>query len=171
MARRPTEDDIRKVYRETMDDLYGFVSRRCGGDRELAEDLVQETWLRAVRAWRADGLPERPVAWLCTVAARLLSNHNRRRGTERFQDGVGDTVAAPEPVTEDERTLVERAIARIPAFQARLLQAFHFERRSVAEIASESGLSERAVEGRLRRARQLLRREVERDPLANGDIP
>ena len=52
MARRPTEDDIRHLYRDTIDDLYGFVSRRSGGDRALAEDVTQETWLRAVKAWR-----------------------------------------------------------------------------------------------------------------------
>jgi DNA-directed RNA polymerase specialized sigma24 family protein len=43
------EDEIRRIYQATIDDLYGFVSRRCGGDRDLAEDLTQETWLRAVR--------------------------------------------------------------------------------------------------------------------------
>jgi DNA-directed RNA polymerase specialized sigma24 family protein len=46
MARRPSEDDIRRIYRETVDDLFAFVSRRCDGDRELAEDVTQETWLR-----------------------------------------------------------------------------------------------------------------------------
>src|SRR4026208_2168036 len=95
MARRPSEGDIRRLYRETVDDLFGFVSRRCDGDRELAEDITQETWLRAVKAWRDDGLPERPLAWLSTVAARLLSNHRRRTASQRLEDGSGDTLPAP----------------------------------------------------------------------------
>jgi DNA-directed RNA polymerase specialized sigma24 family protein len=58
MHRSATEDDIRRIYRETIDDLYALVSRRCDGNRALAEDITQEAWLRAVRAWHRDGLPE-----------------------------------------------------------------------------------------------------------------
>lgn len=172
MPRRLSEDDIRRTYRETVDDLYAFVSRRCAGDRELAEDITQETWLRAVKAWRDDGLPDRPLAWLCTVSARLLSNQRRRQAFQRFEDGAGDTVAAPLEDTNDQAhaSIVRSALARLPALQERLLNAFHFEKRPIAEIAARMGISERGVEGRLRRARQKLRREIESDPGARGEI-
>jgi RNA polymerase sigma-70 factor (ECF subfamily) len=167
MRRSATEADVRRIYRDTLDDFYGVVSRRCDGDRQLAEDVVQETWLRAVRTWRADGIPERPMAWLTTVAVRILANHFRRRTGDRFEDGTGDSLPAPDVDaardTFERRSLVERAIAKLPELQMRLLEAFHFERRPVADIASSLGVSERAVEGRLRRARQNLRREIERD--------
>ena len=172
MARRPSEDDIRRIYRETVDDLFAFVSRRCDSDRELAEDITQETWLRAVKAWRVDGLPERPMSWLSTVAARLLSNHRRRPAAQRLDDGRGDTLPAPPPGDNEgavRASMLSRAMARLPALQMRLLRAFHFERRPVAEIAATLGLSERGVEGRLRRARQKLRREIESDLGAHGD--
>ncbi len=52
------------------------------------------------------------------------------------------------------------ALARLPAAQARLLEAFHFEDRRTSQLADAFGLSERAVEGRLRRARERLRREL-----------
>lgn len=173
MARRPSEDDIRRIYRETIDELFAFVTRRCDSDRDLAEDITQETWLRAVRAWRTDRIPERPLAWLSTVAARLLSNLRRRPAAERFDDGSGDTVQAPDTSTNDRaarESLVRVALSRIPDLQSRLLRAFHFERRPVAEIAANLGISERGVEGRLRRARQKLRREIESDPGAQGEI-
>jgi RNA polymerase sigma factor (sigma-70 family) len=173
MVRRPSEEDIRRVYRETVDSLFAFVSRRCNGDRDLAEDITQETWLRAVKAWRTQGVPERPLAWLCTVAARLLSNHRRRAVAQRFDDGAGDTLAVPgsrEPDEVPERDSVLRmAMAKLPALQVRLLRAFHFERRPVAEIAATMGISARGVEGRLRRARQKLRREIESDPATKGE--
>ena len=172
MARRPSEDDIRRIYRETVDELFGFVSRRCDGDRALAEDITQETWLRAVKAWRVDGLPERPLAWLSTVAARLLSNYRRRPASQRFDDGTGDALPAP-PASDNEAetrdSMVRKALARLPALQMRLLRAFHLERRPVAEIAAAMGTSERAIEGRLRRARQRLRREIESDPRVKGE--
>jgi RNA polymerase sigma-70 factor (ECF subfamily) len=173
MARRPSEDDIRRIYRDTVDDLFGFISRRCDGDRALAEDVTQETWLRAVKAWRVDGVPERPLAWLSTVAARLLSNHRRRPAVQPFEDGAGDTIqtqADAEPERAERESLVLRALAKLPALQRQLLNAFHFQRRPVAEIAETMGISERGVEGRLRRARQNLRREIETDPDAQGEI-
>src|SRR3954465_2254631 len=82
-----TEDSIRRIYRDTLDDFYGVVSRRCNGERELTEDVVQESWLRAVRAWQADGIPEKPMAWLTTVASRILGNQFRRRAPERLDEG------------------------------------------------------------------------------------
>jgi hypothetical protein len=47
-----SEDHLRELYAETIDALYGYASRRCGGNRSLAEDVTQEVWLRAVREWR-----------------------------------------------------------------------------------------------------------------------
>lgn len=172
MGRSASETDVRRIYRETLDDFYAVVSRRCDGDRDLAEDVVQETWLRAVKAWRADGVPERPMAWLTTVASRILSNHFRRHATDRLGDRDDSIPAADAGDQRDafeRRSLVERAIARLPVLQTRLLEAFHFERRPVAEIANSLGVSERAVEGRLRRARQNLRREIERDAPTDGE--
>jgi RNA polymerase sigma-70 factor (ECF subfamily) len=77
-------------------------------------------------------------------------------------------VAAPAPESDERESLMQRAMARLPALQKQLLRAFHFERRSVAEIAAGMGISERGVEGRLRRARQTLRREIESDRGASG---
>src|SRR5690348_16565497 len=94
MARSPGEDDIRCIYRETIDALYAFVSRRCAGDRALAEDVAQEAWLRAIPAWRRDGLPDRPLAWFTTVAARLLSNHFRRAAMRPFDEQTDSATAA-----------------------------------------------------------------------------
>lgn len=158
---RPSDDDIRRIYRETIDQLYGFISVRCDGDRDLAEDVAQETWLRAVAAWQRDGLPDRPLAWLNTVAARILSNLRRQKMTDRLTDQ--DAAVLPSPEDDERLPLLRRALARLPLAHARLLRAFHFERRAVAEIARETGLSERAVEGRLRRARHRLRETIEHD--------
>jgi DNA-directed RNA polymerase specialized sigma24 family protein len=51
-------------------------------------------------------------------------------------------------------------MARLPAAQAQLLESFHLEDRRMSQIAESMGVSERAIEGRLRRARENLRREL-----------
>lgn len=167
MSRQPTEDEMRRVYRDTIDGLFRFTVRRCGGDRDLAEDITQETWLRAVRSWRSEGIPERPLAWLCTVAARLLSNHRRSIAQHPVELDGREAVAPDERSARDRtarRSLLERALRRLPDVQHRLLEAFHLEGRRIADIARDLGTSERSVEGRLRRARLRLRQVLESDP-------
>lgn len=173
MGRKPTEQDIREVYRATVDDLFDMVARRCRGNRELAEDIVQETWLRAVDAWRAEGLPDRPAAWLARVAIRLLSNYRRHELVERIGDEDPDVLPAADDAggeSNKRRSLLQRALDRLPFAQSRMLEAFHFEDQRVAEIAAASGLSERAVEGRLRRARLRLRHLIESDRQRGDDL-
>lgn len=161
-----TEERILAVYRETIDALYGYVSRNCCGDRTLAEDVTQETWLRAVREWRRKGPPDNPMAWLTTVARNLLVSYYRRRRPAPLDSvSPGEVLAALEAGrtadSSEIAAVVCHALARLPDGQAQLLEAFHFEDRGVSQIAERFGLSERAVEGRLRRARQRLRRELE----------
>ena len=161
-----TEARILAVYGETIDALYAYVSRGCFGDRTLAEDVTQETWLRAVREWRRKGPPDKPLAWLITVARNLLaSSYRRRRPVPLDSVSPAEVLAALDTGRPAESAAVTavvcQALTRLPAEQAELLEAFHFEDRHVAQIAEASGLSERAIEGRLRRARQRLRREVE----------
>src|SRR3954470_17245290 len=147
MPQAATEDSIRRIYRDTLDDFYGVVSRRCDGDRELTEDVVQETCLRAGRRGQKNDIPEKPMAWLTTVASRILANHFRRRAPERFDEAVHDIAGTDSTERHERRSLMERALARLPVLQGKLLEAFHFEDRATADIAREHGLSERAVEG------------------------
>src|ERR1044071_841834 len=79
MPDRLSDAQLEQIYDATFTDLYRYVSRRCGGQRELAEDVTQETWLRAIREWNRKGLPPNPIGWLTTVARNLLLNHFRRR--------------------------------------------------------------------------------------------
>ena len=166
MADRITEAEFERIYDETIAELYGYVSRRCGGQRELAEDVTQEAWLRALRDWSRHGVPAKPIGWLTTVARNLLLNHFRRReGVPLDSVSPAAVLAAVEANTVSESaevaSLVSQALTRIPSAQARLLETFHYDRMKMSQLAETYGISERAVEGRLRRARERLRRELE----------
>lgn len=165
-----TEAELIEVYREHTTPLYSFVSHRVGGDRTLAEDIVQDTWLRAVAAWPRRGVPDHPRAWLIKVARNLLASHFRRRQVQR----VDPTELALEddryrPETPWAVAFVGWGLARMRRGQAELLEAFYFDDKSTREIAATSGLSERAVEGRLRRARQNLAKRLR--PYVNAKAP
>jgi RNA polymerase sigma-70 factor (ECF subfamily) len=166
MKAAATEAQLMEIYWATIHTLYAYVSRRCGGRREFAEDVTQETWLRAVREWRRRGIPDTPPAWLTAVARNILIDQARRHHEIAIDPAVAaDVLAAVEQNDTGDATdaaaAVTQALARIPRKEAELIEAFHFEGRKVAQIAESYGVSERAVEGRLRRARERLRRELE----------
>ena len=158
------------VYRETVSRLYEFVSRRAGGSRELAEDVTQETYLRAATAWARSGLPDCPLAWLQTVARNLLLNHYRRRQPVPIDSMDIDTVlGSPASDGTDAAALVCWGLARLKTRHARVLEAFYIDERPVRSIAADFGVTERAVEGRLRRARLALKKLLSPHVGATGE--
>ena len=167
----PEAGEVIGIYRETVQELYRFVWRRSGGSRELAEDITQETYLRAVREWGSGQRPDVPLAWLQTVARNLLLNHYRRKTPELVESARIDALfdGGP-PDGPDAAALVYWGLARLSRRRGELLEAFYLEGKKTAAIALEFGISERAVEGRLRRARQALRTRLERIIKQNGEM-
>src|ERR1043166_5237866 len=78
MRESVTEERLMQIYWQTIEPLYGYSSRRCGGQRELAEDVTQETWLRAGREGRGKGIPAAPMGWVETGARNLIVDQLRR---------------------------------------------------------------------------------------------
>lgn len=78
-ARAPHEL-VEVLFRHRYGRLVASLVRRLGPARiDLAEDVVAEAFLRALRAWPAEGIPERPDAWVFRVAQNLALDTLRRR--------------------------------------------------------------------------------------------
>jgi RNA polymerase sigma-70 factor (ECF subfamily) len=157
------EEQVLRIYRETIRPLYAYVSRRVGGDSALAEDVVQDTWMAALRHWPGSGLPGEPLAWLVRVAHNNLASHFRRLRPEPIDvEAAAIEDGSFKPGTPDTAAVIGWGMARLRNSDAEVLEAFYFDGKSLAEIAVEQVLSERAVEGRLHRARIKLRAKIER---------
>ena len=163
MSPQIPEEALVQIYRATIRPLYAYISRRVGGDAGLAEDLTQETWMRALAAWPSRGIPQEPLAWLVRVARNTLVSHFRRVTPESVDPAIIDLEAAHfSPGTAEIAAVVSWGIARLRRGHAEVLEAFYFDGKSVKEIADERSTSERAIEGRLRRARAKLKKKLER---------
>lgn len=149
------------MYRDTVAPLYGYLLRQARGVRSLAEDATQETYLRALDRWRGARWPDEPLAWLQTVGRNLIRSHFRRARPQTVDDVDLDLLLAePAPDSADAVRLLQWGLSRLREREVQLLEAFHLERRTVRDIATQLGLSERSVEGRLRRARAKLERRL-----------
>ncbi|UCE39912.1 MAG: sigma-70 family RNA polymerase sigma factor [Candidatus Aminicenantes bacterium] len=153
-----TEQQWLKIYRETVHPLYGYMAKRTGGIRELTEDIVQESYLRALDNWKRKTLPASPIAWLKRVAHNILIDYLRQKKWDKKAD-LDLNPYTRNQVTKDHLKSLEifLAISSLGRKKARILEAFYYDGMSVKEIANSIEISERAVEGQLRRARQSLK--------------
>jgi RNA polymerase sigma factor (sigma-70 family) len=94
------------VYREEAGRLTAALVARMG-DFDLAEDLVQDALLLALQHWPADGIPDRPGAWLMTAARRRAVDRWRRE--QRYQEKLAlllSSEPSPEPELDDRLRLI-----------------------------------------------------------------
>lgn len=142
-------------------------------DPGAAEDVVQETFLRACRNLHAFDRSKRLWPWLATIALRLSIDVLRRRSHEYcaedspdkpdpFSRGVepGDPAFDAFSATEQRRHLA-RALSQLPARQRRVLLLHALEGWSYADIAAVEGSTISSVKSLIFRARGALRRACE----------
>ena len=130
------------------------------GDPHLAEDVVQESLLKALTAERQPAREEETTAWFYRILRRSIIDVHRRQGArsralERFQQELPET-----PSEEDERILCEcfkRLLPMVPGQYRDLLQQIDLDGKEPAEVASKLGLTKSNVTVRLHRARKRLR--------------
>jgi RNA polymerase sigma-70 factor (ECF subfamily) len=153
-------------YDEWFAPLYAFVARRCGGRRQWAEEIVQETWMTAVRRIGSfDPAAGGFGGWLKGIAAHVLKNHVRKLKRERKNaSGRGATLQPVDALVIDATGLesaatkrVSEVLERLPERYARVLKAKYLDQKSVADIAQAWSESPKAIESLLVRARAAFR--------------
>lgn len=109
------QPEFARVYDEHVWRVYGFLAYRLR-NREVAEDLTQATFERALRAWsRFDPLRASEGTWLLAIAKNLLIDYYRRDRSDRFEpidERVLPTVPGPEERVAGSAALVE-ALAQL----------------------------------------------------------
>ena len=151
--------------------LFGHACVRTRGDRELAADLVQDTFEAAARAWATlrDHPGGRQRAWLLGILANKDVSDFRRK--EALRRGQPDIQAGYQPTAADTAAEALNAIAldrareiieEMPPRQQTVALMRWQDRMTAAEIAAELGVAEGAVHAHLHAARGKLVAGLER---------
>ena len=152
-------------------ELLRFLSARCG-NRDEAEDLIQELWIKAESA--ASGPVANGRAYLFRMANNLVLDrrraHQRAMARDRnwLREGPGDegdVVHRPDPAEpadealarEQERVIIEQAIAKLPPGAQRALRLHKIDGHPQGEVAAIMGISRSGVEKHLALAMRHLR--------------
>jgi RNA polymerase sigma-70 factor (ECF subfamily) len=161
------EDDFERLYDEHAQALFGFLVYRTG-DRALAEDVLADTFERALRARRRfDRRRASEKTWLYAIALNRLRDHQRRgaaeaRALERRR--AGDEAARSESAVHEveDRDLVARALELLSDEEREAIALRYGADLTVPEIAELTGERLTTVEGRVYRALRKLRDAVDR---------
>jgi len=163
-----------ELYDRYFDRVYSLVFNQVDRNREVAEDIVQETFLAALKS--AKGFKGRSSAytWLCSIAYHKVADHYRRQSRERKRmvSGVDvDTVddsenpgRQPQPdsliESAETRQVVNEALSKLPWDYRQVLILKYVEELSVQEISQIMDRSPKSIEGLLTRSRKALQTQL-----------
>ena len=155
---------VRWLLDEVAPVVHGFVYARVGGDAAVAEDLLQETVIEAVRSAAGFRGDAQLSTWMCAIARRRLARHyeaERKAELGRSRLRLVAETALDESLQQaEEREEVAQALGRLPALHRQVLVLKYLDGLSVEEVAAEVGRSRVQVQSLLQRAREGLRREL-----------
>lgn len=153
----PEATMLRVLYDEHAGALWRYALKLTG-DAATAEDVVQETLLRAWRH-RPDGSPR---AWLYTVARNIVIDE-RRSARFRRETGTADVESVAQPSEPDkvdsalDRLLVGSALAQLSEDHRAVVRRAYYEGWTTSQIAADLGVPEGTVKSRLHYAVRALR--------------
>lgn len=158
-------------------DIYSFC-RHLACDRQEAEDLYQDTFLKAVELEGKIDFKNNPKSWLLSVALRLWKNRKRKYAWRRRIADIcpmieekdletylfqGEQEASPEErmLGMEERLAVASAVGRLPERLRTVVLLYYMEEQSTKQIADIMGIPAGTVLSRLHKARKMLKKELE----------
>jgi len=155
-----------KLYRSHCDHIYGLCWRLCGGDRALAEDMVQEAF---VRAWNKLDLfkgDSKFGTWLHRLAVNVVLSDRRirvkrLRREQEFDENVERVQVGDRDVFAGLRKDLEGAIAGLPERARTVLVLYDIEGYRHDEIAEMTGMAVGSSKAQLHRARKLVQEVLE----------
>jgi len=168
--RRRDPSAVTELYNAYADRIYALVFNQVDRNHEVAQDIVQETFVAALKSAANFRGQSKVYTWLCSIANKKVSDFYRRQKRQaKYQtitalepDQIGDVGAlVPDPAAAEERHEVARQVLfSLPLHYRQVLILKYVEEMPVLEISQIMGRSPKSIEGLLTRARNELRTKL-----------
>jgi len=164
-AKRGDADAIEQLIRAHQKALYAFMLRMTGRP-DVAEDVVQEAFVRVLRNLDRFDTRFRFSTWLFTIAKRLYMNqlqkHSPSFESELVESWRGSAGGPEGPVVENEvmqnaREAIDLALAGLSEQQREIVVLFHQQNWAISDIAEHLEMPEGTIKSHLHRARKRMR--------------
>lgn len=151
--------------------LTKFLVKKMGGDTDAAEEVFSRTVMAAWKGWHTFEHRSEFFTWVCRIALNKMADYYREQINERSKiiapglevlASFKDNHLSPEEklILQELRASVKECLRLLPEEKRRLLYLRFWQERTLKEIAGILGISERAAEGKLYRAKFALREVV-----------
>ena len=160
--------------------VFNFILRRCGGSKEAAEDILQDTFVRVIKNASSFQRKAKFTTWLYTIARNLCIDALRKASYRRHpsldqplssSEGSGGTLMDKVPNSDrgaesaagdnEFKTRLQKALDDLPEEQQEVFVMREFQGLKFWEIAEIVGIPENTIKSRMRYALQGLRKSLE----------
>ena len=162
-------DSFEIAYRRLALPVLKFIVKKMGGDQVAAEDVFARTISAAWEGWHSFRHKSSYFTWICRIALNKIAdyyrdqvNDNSRWVLPLLQDIAQADASKLDPYERVALSELRKAMAEcldlLPDEKRKLLQFRYWREMTIKEIASLTGSSQRAVEGKIYRAKQVLKK-------------
>jgi len=154
-------DSIEAIVRDYSDTVYRLAFARTGNSHD-AEDITHDVFLKLIRSGKTFVSGEHCKAWLIRTAMNTSVNfaksaYKRRYGGELHENtGRDDNLKRLET-----QSVVYSAVLKLPEKYRAVIHLFYYEDMKIEQISKVTGMGQNTVKSRLKRARDILRGELE----------
>lgn len=151
-------EDLGSTFMRLRNGLRAYLRRQVR-DSTVAEDLLQEVFVKALASLRSERPPLNLTGWLYTVARTTVIDHYRsgRLGHEPLSDNMPDVECEDERLHQELATCLRPLAERLPPIYRDALLATDFQGEKMRTLAEKRNLSVAAIKSRTSRARAMLR--------------
>ena len=157
-----TREQFIDMVRSEQKGLRRFLLTLCGGDRMTADDIAQESLMKAYLAFSKYDERQKARLWLMKIAYNTFLNHHAQTARHRDED-IDATAMISSQYSSDESFRYQellQAMAQLPDSERTTLILHYFEGYKVEEIAQITNSTDAAVKKRLQRGREELKRRI-----------
>lgn len=148
-----------------------FLIKRTGGNQEAAEEVFSRTVFAAWKGWHTFEHKSRFFTWLCRISLNKLADYYRDQIHERSRlitptlkewANIQDKNLTPEEkiALDNLRSCVHACLDLLPEEKRKLLYLRYWQEKTIKNIADLLGISERAAEGKIYRAKFTFRKTL-----------